>query len=204
MPYGDVDVDYYHYIIITTNVGKTIINQPWLGMATYHIYWWWWLGDGLWHIVLPTWSILILAQVTITLVCRSPYSTQEISTATMASMFSVPGLFGLSENTKAAANLVIYHVFFFFIKHMAKLLNLVQNLVKILDFQNSPQPFVRFFVIACVANLAEGWWLWAPVKKNGAAESHLTSIHPHFARSYCGRQNHIWIKVSRQNLRALG
>ena len=94
--------------------------------------------------------------------------------------------------------------FFFFIKHIAKLLNLVQNLVKILDFQNSPQPFVRFFVIACVANLAEGWWLWAPVKKNGAAESHLTSIHPHFARSYCGRQNHIWIKVSRQNLRALG
>ena len=112
VPYGDVDVDYYHYIIITTkstNVGKTIINQPWLGMATYHIYWWWWLGDGLWHIVLPTWSILILAQVTITLVCRSPYSTQEIST--MASMFSVPGLFGLSENTKAAANLVVYHVF---------------------------------------------------------------------------------------------
>ena len=50
----------------------------------------------------------------------------------MASMFSVPGLFGLSENTKAAANLVVYHVFF--IKHMATLLNLVQNLVKILEF----------------------------------------------------------------------
>lgn len=60
---------------------------------------------------------------------------------------------------------------------------------------------MRFFVIACVANLAEGWWLWAPALRNGAAESHLTSIHPHFARNYCGRQNHIWIKVSRQNLR---
>ena len=31
------------------NVGKTIINQPWLGMVwipAIYIYLWWWLGDG--------------------------------------------------------------------------------------------------------------------------------------------------------------
>lgn len=79
-------------------------------------------------------------------------------------------------------------MFFFSIKHMAKFVTTFGENPR---FSDQPQPLMRFFVIACVANLAEGWWLWAPALRNGAAESHLTSIHPHFARSYCGRQNHI-------------